>query len=333
MLARFPGPHGPCGSIMAVGTGLPVPGPDSPPRSSGIHSTDSPTNRTVHQRPARIRYLTNHSAERSGVAAGDVTVIRGAMCISAGSIRRTVLSKLVAGIRTSRKCRVACVNSTHGAAFADLTATAISTWWSTTTPEAHVFNDGKGRFTPSPQLLNAGRGGTLAALADADGDGDSTLYRQLPPTRWTPRLASACGWLTTGPSRRHRWPALTTPEWTNRFRFKVEWVQVDECPLSRGTWRGRSVLPERRQRHEPVSWTSGAFLDEDGKPLGNLPSTGDSPRRSAISTATAAPPLRCNDFGTRIASGSTMARGGSVRLRASLSVKPAWPRCRSTSPI
>ena len=41
----------------------------------------------------------------------------------------------------------------------------------------HVFiNDGQGRFRHSPQVLNAGRGGTSLALADASGRGWLDLY-------------------------------------------------------------------------------------------------------------------------------------------------------------
>src|SRR2546423_3113565 len=38
------------------------------------------------------------------------------------------------------------------------------------------LNDGKGRFTPSDQVLNPRLGGTSLALADVDGDGDLDLY-------------------------------------------------------------------------------------------------------------------------------------------------------------
>jgi len=142
----------------------------------------------------------------------------------------------------------------------------------------HVFlNDGKGHFTRSPQVLNAGRGGTSLALADADGSGRLDLYianyraatiMDAPGTRFNMRVVDNRVEVAGINGR-----PLTDPEWTNRFRFKT---QTDE--------HGRGKLAHEElgepdlfckndgQGHfEAVSWTGGAFLDEEGKPLSAPP--------------------------------------------------------------
>ena len=41
----------------------------------------------------------------------------------------------------------------------------------------HIFfNDGKGRFKPSEQILNPNRAGMSVAIADIEGDGDLDFY-------------------------------------------------------------------------------------------------------------------------------------------------------------
>jgi enediyne biosynthesis protein E4 len=135
------------------------------------------------------------------------------------------------------------------------------------------FNDGRGRFTRSSQALNLGRGGTSLALADADGDGDLDLYianyrlstlMDAPGTRFNIRTIG--GQLTVGSIDGK---PLTDPEWTNRFRFKIE-----VGPGGRGRFAHEELgeadllcINDGKGNFTPLSWTSGRFLDERGQAL------------------------------------------------------------------
>src|SRR6185437_15673479 len=89
----------------------------------------------------------------------------------------------------------------------------------------HIFlNDAHGHFTPSPQVLNAGRGGTSLSLADTDGHGKLDLYianyraatiMDAPGTRFSMKMVNGQPEVATINGR-----PLTDPEWTNRFKFK-----------------------------------------------------------------------------------------------------------------
>ena len=138
----------------------------------------------------------------------------------------------------------------------------------------HVFiNDGQGRFRHSPQVLNAGRGGTSLALADTSGRGWLDLYvanyrastiMDAPGTRFSMKMVNGQAEVALINGR-----PPTDPEWTNRFRFKTE---MDEQGRSRV---GREELGEPdvffrndgRGGFEAVSWTGGTFLDAEGRPL------------------------------------------------------------------
>jgi hypothetical protein len=142
----------------------------------------------------------------------------------------------------------------------------------------HIFiNDGHGHFRQSAQVLNVGRGGTSLAMADAGGTGRLDLYianyrastiMDAPGTRFSMRMVNNKAEVASINGR-----PLTDPEWTNRFRFKTE---IDEHGRGR---LGREELGEadvflRNDGHgnfEPVSWTGGAFMDEDGNALTEPP--------------------------------------------------------------
>ncbi|HXG48750.1 MAG TPA: VCBS repeat-containing protein, partial [Methylomirabilota bacterium] len=131
------------------------------------------------------------------------------------------------------------------------------------------FNDGAGRFTASKTVLNPGRCGTSLALGDLDGDGFLDLYianyrtsalMDMPNTRI--QFKTVAGrqvvWRVNGRS-------ATEPDLTNRFVVNAR-GGVDE--------RGEPDVLFRNvggTNFVPVSFTGGAFLDEDGRPLAESP--------------------------------------------------------------
>ncbi len=138
----------------------------------------------------------------------------------------------------------------------------------------HVFfNDGKGHFTHGAQVLNPGRGGTSLALADADGDGNLALYianyrtrtlTDAPGTRFGIKMVNGKPVVTLVNGR-----PLTDLEWTNRFRFKFEMG-----PDGHGKFAHEELgepdayfTNDGHGRFTPVPFTSGRFLDEEGRPL------------------------------------------------------------------
>ncbi|HTL54412.1 MAG TPA: VCBS repeat-containing protein [Candidatus Limnocylindrales bacterium] len=139
----------------------------------------------------------------------------------------------------------------------------------------HLFlNDGHGRFTESAELLNPGRGGMSMALADFDGDGWLDLYianyrvksvSDTMDTRFNLRMVD--GHLSVASINGR---PLTDPEWTNRFRFTIDQARGKFAHEELGE---PDVLYRNLggSRFQPVSFTDGTFLDEDGKPLSQPP--------------------------------------------------------------
>jgi hypothetical protein len=129
------------------------------------------------------------------------------------------------------------------------------------------LNDGKGHFTETTDAagLRSHTGSTSLALADVDGDGDLDLYvanfrtttiKDHAQTRFSMQVVDG---KTVVASVDHR-PA-TAPDLTNRFAASpsgaiFEFGEVDVLYLNDGLGH-----------FTPVSWTSGNFLDEAGKPL------------------------------------------------------------------
>src|SRR5205823_3855025 len=142
----------------------------------------------------------------------------------------------------------------------------------------HIFiNDGKGHFTPSPQILNPGRGGTSLALADSSGRGNLDLYianyrastiMDAPGTRFTMRMVNNRPEVAMINGR-----PPTDPEWSNRFEFKTG-VDAQRRGRFAREELGEADVFCRNDGHghfEIVPWTNGVFLNSEAKPLDGPP--------------------------------------------------------------
>ncbi len=163
---------------------------------------------------------------------------------------------------------------TTGATFADLDGDgSLDLVFNTVGSGTHLwFNNGTGRFTESPMVLNRERAGTTAALADIDGDGDLDLYlanyrissiMDRPQTRFSIRMIDGKPVVTMVDGR-----SITEPDLTNRFNFQIH--------MEAG--RGRLAYEENGEpdalyrnqgqgKFELIPFTGGDFLDEQGLPL------------------------------------------------------------------
>ena len=230
------------------------------------------------------RSLTNTiAANGSGVAAGDVDgdgLCDLFFCGLGGGSR---LYRNLGGWHfedITERAGIMCTNlDATGAVFADINGDGhLDLLVNSIGGGTHVFiNDGQGRFRHSPQVLNAGCGGTSLALADTSGRGWLDLYvanyrastiMDAPGTRFSMKMVNGQAELALINGRRP-----TDPEWTNRFRFRTE---MDEQGRSR---LGREELGEPdvffrndgQGGFQAISWTGGCFLDPDGQPLTTPP--------------------------------------------------------------
>lgn len=132
-------------------------------------------------------------------------------------------------------------------------------------------NDGKGNFGEVTDAagLRSRRGSMSMALADIDGDGDLDLYvtnfrpttlKDLPNTNFRVEYQNNRPVITHVNGR-----PTTTPEFTNRFVLAPSGT-VLEMGEPDQFWRN-----DGNGKFSPISFTAGAFLDEDGKPLGSEP--------------------------------------------------------------
>jgi len=167
---------------------------------------------------------------------------------------------------------VACPNlDATGAAFADLDGDGdLDLIVNSVGGGTRVFlNDGKGHFTESPLRLNPGRGGMSLAVGDVDGDGRLDLYianyrtsalMDMPNAHATFKRVNGKMVLDRLDGR-----PTTGPDLTNRFIVSAQ-RGIEEL--------GEPDILYRNQggtNFVPVSFTGGAFLDEDGKPLTEPP--------------------------------------------------------------
>ncbi len=161
--------------------------------------------------------------------------------------------------------------TSSGAALADLNGNGhLDLVVNTVGQGTHVFlNDGTGRFTRLPVILNPGRGGMTAALADVDGDGFLDLYicnyrttalMDMPNARATFRTVDGRRVIETINGR-----PLTEPDLTNRFAMGPR-GSIEELGEADVLYRNRGGT-----NFTVVPFTTGAFLDEEGQPLSRSP--------------------------------------------------------------
>jgi hypothetical protein len=236
------------------------------PDQTGVLFTNSVT---------QWRYTTNQIyLNGSGVAAGDIDGDGWCdlyFCSLDGS---NALYRNLGNWRfenIAEKAGVACKGlACTGATFADVDGDGdLDLIVNTIGGGTHIFlNDGKGRFTEST-VLNQARAGMSLALADMDGHGALDLYianyrsttlRDQPQTDFRINVVNGKP-VVAGVNGR---PA-TTPEFEGRFTLSAA-GQINEHgepdALYRNDGHGNFSL---------ISFTNGAFLDEDRKPLQTAP--------------------------------------------------------------
>jgi enediyne biosynthesis protein E4 len=141
----------------------------------------------------------------------------------------------------------------------------------------HIFfNDGKGHFTESREVLNLQRGGMSLAIADYDGDGWLDVYvanyrfHTIGDTDARFNVRPVDGKLVVASINNQ---PLTDPEWTNRFVFQIKDAGDGKVKFTKEELGEPDALFRNlgHGRFTQVPWTEGAFLDEDGKTLAHAP--------------------------------------------------------------
>jgi hypothetical protein len=227
---------------------------------------------------AKERYITNQIyLNGAGVAAGDMDGDGWCDLYFCGIDRPNVLYRNLgdwAFADVTTRAGVGCTNlSCSGATFADLDGDGDLDLVVNTVGNGTLlfFNDGQGHFTnPAPTApLNYLKAGMTATLADIDGDGDLDLYvanyrtttiRDMPNTRF--RMTDVNGQpVVLAVNDR----PTTEADLVGRF------VATRDGKIIENGEADVLYLNDGQGRMTPVPFTSGAFLDEDGRPLKSPP--------------------------------------------------------------
>jgi hypothetical protein len=231
------------------------------------------TNALSHERSITNRNLLSGA----GVAAGDVDGDGWCDLFFAGLDRPNALYRNLGGWKfadITGSAGVACLGwDCMGAVLGDLDGDGdLDLVVNTLGNGPHVFlNDGAGHFTDATDAagVRARTGGMSLALADVDGDGDLDLYvvnyrttTVMDQPRTTFRIQMVDGQPRVAFVNQE--PA-TAPHLTNRFVIASsgEVLELGEPDV---LYRN-----DGRAHFTAVSWTGGAFLDEDGQPLPEPP--------------------------------------------------------------
>ncbi len=204
-------------------------------------------------------------ANGSGLAAGDFDG-DGRPDLFFGSLEgRNTLYKNLGGWKfqdVTASSGLVCTNqNTRGAVFADLNGDRWLDLLVTTTGRGVLcyMNDGRGKFFDATASAGTGSkyGSVTAALADVDGNGTLDLYVCNNRTddirdRGQVDIHSVGGQLVIPPALKDRLVVVNGQV--------IEYGEPSSLYLNDG-----------QGRFTPVSWTGGMFLDEDGKPLTDIP--------------------------------------------------------------
>ena len=163
-------------------------------------------------------------------------------------------------------------------------------------PNAAFLNDGSGRFTEVTEEagLAARTGSTTMALADTDGDGDLDLYIGNYKRRSVTDIYPPQQRIFERVIVREGETFSVVPEFQDHYKVviqddrlvRLEYGEPDQFYLNDGAGR-----------FTPMSFTDGAFLDEDGQPLQEEPDNWALTARFQDVNGDGAPDLYvCNDF-------------------------------------
>ena len=295
-----------------------------------IHGRDQPGFQRLDASAQGIAFTNHVSRDRSilnrnllngsGVAAGDVDGDGLCDLYFCGLESANALFRNLSNWRFERALTDAGIDcpgqDSTGAVFADLDQDRdLDLLVTALNHRVRLFkNNGRGQFREATDGsgLAPTLGGTSMALADVDGDGDLDLYvaHYRPDTiadrpATTYRVQVVEGWPVVVQVNGQ---PVTDPAWTNRFEVS---------PLGRVLERGlpdHLYLNDGRGRFTPVSFTQGAFLDEDGRTLKEAPHDWGLSVQFHDLNRDGAPDLYvCNDFAT---SDRVWINDGTGRFRA-----------------